>query len=355
MDDDREQWPALEAALDDEAAGGAGGAGSADGGGEAVATVANLRGILARHTRRRRRLTTGIAASVLAIGLGGGVAIGEVVASGGQLVAEGSAPSTTSLAPRSSASVAAPRPASAPPPASEANGATYGSSSSGLQYTYGPAALAPPAVKLAPVSAAGTSSTSADCTIEGCLNGAFDSRLAKIFDRSANGVEVRAFSVSYPVVSPLHGAEDVIPACFASEQLLVEVSDGGAIGQVYVPSARAAKSVIGYVEDQVVGAEEGAPMAVVAVKVGSGVTSVSASFTSGAEDEMAVVDGWAVLATTLAPGASARAAGAQIEALDSSGRIAARANIDEAPGYAAPAFCVPPLHGERPLPASASK
>jgi hypothetical protein len=241
------------------------------------------------------------------------------------------------------------------PAASEANGATHASSSSGLQYVYGPAALSAPATTFGPASASSTASSPSDCTIEACLNGAFDSRLAKIFDRSANGVEIRAFSVSYPVVSPLHGAEDVIPACFASEQLLVEVSDGGAIGQVYVPSARAAKSVIGYVEDQVVGAEEGAPMAVVAVRVGSGVTAVSASFTSGAEDEMAVVDGWAVLATTLAPGVSATAAGAQIEALDSSGQVAARADIDEAPGYAAPAFCVPPLHGERPLPASASK
>jgi hypothetical protein len=351
MDDEREQWPALEAALDDEAAGGA----ASGGEGESVATVANLRGILARHTRRRRRLTTGIAASVLAIGLGGGVAIGEVVASGGQLVAEGPMASTTTHPPSPGERASAPSAGPVTSPASTANGTTHGSSSSGLQYTYGPAALVPPAVKLAPVSAAGTSSTSADCTIEGCLNGAYDSRLAKIFDRSANGVEIRAFSVSYPVVSPLHGAADVIPACFASEQLLVEVSDGGAIGQVYVPSARAAQSVIGYVEDQVVGAAEGAPMAVVAVKVGSGVTAVSASFASGAADEMAVVDGWAVLATTLAPGASARAAGAQIEALDSSGRIAARADIAEAPGFATPTFCVPPLHGERPLPASTSK
>src|SRR5271165_5492174 len=76
-----ETWSALGSALDEREG--------------PAATEDNLRGILVRHTRRRKRWTTGIAATVVALGVGGGAAIGGVVASTGGLATSLGATSTT--------------------------------------------------------------------------------------------------------------------------------------------------------------------------------------------------------------------------------------------------------------------
>src|SRR5579864_622227 len=60
-----------------------------------AASRENLEGVLRRHLRRRRRLTAGVAGAVMALSLGGGAAIGGVLASTGGPVASG-APRGTS-------------------------------------------------------------------------------------------------------------------------------------------------------------------------------------------------------------------------------------------------------------------
>jgi hypothetical protein len=132
-----------------------------------------------------------------------------------------------------------------------------------------------------------------------------------------------------------------VPACNVTQQLLVEISDSGAIGQISVPSTATPHSAIGYAEDQVVGSAEGSPIAVVTVRVGAGVKEVAARFGTGTEDAMEVRDGWAVLATSL-PGSAnvATAASVRIEALTSSNVVAAQVDIPEAPSYALPDICV---------------
>lgn len=361
MDDEREHWPALEAALDEEVAGG-GPAASAD----------SLRGILTRHTRRRRRFTTGIAATVLAFGLGGGVAIGEVVAStGGTLAANSRAAAPSAVAPGA-------RQPGLPHFVPTKGGAA------GLHVVYGTAQSEKSA---ALPTVPGASHPSASCRVSsGCNSAVFGFQpMKKLFDRTANGVTIRSFTLSFPVVLPLYpgapaavgggstssggggtaftgssgnassGAPapsgqpsrlpSALPLCYPTSQLEVEVSDAGAIGQFTVPLANSS-SPLAYVDEQVFGTTEGSPMAVVAVRVGKGVTAVAVRFGSGVEDVMTTVKGWAVLATTLPTGAgTSSAAAVHVEALTSSGAVSAQVSITQAPAYAFPEICAAPLRG----------
>jgi hypothetical protein len=376
MDEEKSQpseapsvWPVLESALDERE----GPAASAD----------SLRGILVRHDRHRRRLTGGIAAAVLAIGLGGGAAIGEVVASsGGQLAATGNSPSL-----RSPTAKTPPFAISAP---SASGRVSSGSGSAGLHVFSG---VVPAAAAGAAASSAAGVNPSAQCP-GGCASpvpGVFMPTykpLTRLFNRTANGVTIRAFTVRFPFAIPLHtmigaaagssgsggaagsagsgttstgsapagssvspsassspsAVPPIAPICSATQQLLVEVSNFGAVGQITVPSPLRTAAGIAYVDDEIVGSAEGSPIAVVAVRVGSGAATVEARFGNGTYDVMNADHGWAVLATSLSGSASAATAAAvNVVVLNAAGKQISQVNISSAPSYALPEVCVAPV------------
>lgn len=314
-----------------------------------VASPANLEGVLRRHLRRRRRFTAGVAGVVLAISLGGGAAVGEVLASGGTPAAVGAGAGAGQS--KSSTSSTAGSSNSLPVPAAGGQagdvGGQFGHSSAtaptGL--TWGAVANAAQGGEGASAAASATSSGhEAVCASCPLRPGA-----KRLFERSAGGVALRVYSLDFSGYPVPVGEPDVAPAiavCDPFSSLLVEASDSGAVGEVTVPDPRSAPRPVDVVDLQVLGLTEGSPMAVLVVRTGPSVHEVVATFASGARDEMAVVDGVAVLATVLPQGATAASATtAQVEALGASGQRVTQFAVPQAPALAEPRTCLPMLPG----------
>jgi hypothetical protein len=150
------------------------------------------------------------------------------------------------------------------------------------------------------------------CTVDGC-SGYLpypSSRLQSLFDRSSGDVTVRVFSEPL-VVAPLvpyvpaqsttgaTGATPVTTSCEASQALVVEVSNPGAIGEVTVPLPRIDSSSVSQpfdlIDSTVVGVAESSPIEVVTAYLGTNASSVRANFPDGWSDQMTVIHGWVVL------------------------------------------------------------
>jgi hypothetical protein len=308
-----------------------------------AATRDNLEGVLRRHLRRRRRFTGGIAAAVLAIGAGGGVAIGEAVASGGGQVALSPTAAARNLP-------GTPNAIAESPSASVAGGVAPGHTVSGtavpptgLAWQPGTFPTASPYTSLpATANTGGTPQT----MVPGCLNcGSYFglSNEQRLFERSANGIDVRVYKIEVGYPSIAGGtAEPRFGSCEATTSLLVEVSDAGAVGALTFPYPSTATRPVALVSDQVVGVAEGSPMAVLAVRVGSGVSGVGARFGNGAGDEMAVLDGVAVLVAQMPNGQAAAdtAARANVIAYGASGQQVQAFTAPQAPAFAEPQQCI---------------
>jgi hypothetical protein len=305
-----------------------------------AASKENLTSVLRRYARRRRRVTSGIVAVTLALGVGGGVAIGEAastVATGTPFAAGHTG--TTSV-PRSSAgsSTVVPGPTLALPAVAPHKSATAGLPT-GLAYASS-AALGDKVNP--PLTDSGDSASF--CTVNGCgvsYGGDYlfaRDQLHLLFVRSADAVTARAFTARYDATPAL---PVVVRACEPSEALVVEVSDARAVGAVAVPDLSQPAGRVAVAEDEVVGQSEGAPMAVVAVRAGAGIAAVEARFATGASDEMRVVDGWGVLVASLPRSGSSpyTESAANVEAFSADGAVVERFTV-HGPDIALPADCV---------------
>jgi hypothetical protein len=338
-----------------------------------AASPANLEGVMRRHLRRRRRFTGGIAAAVLTVGLGGGALVGEVVATSGPAALSATGPrSTTGGVPAGHvASSAVAVPATSKTPA-------------GLAWSAAQANAAVPTVGGGKAQPTGPSySTSEFDTLV-----PFGSSLHKLFDRTAGSIQIRVFEVSAvevlvpgstgggagssgassssgaatsgttsgSAVPPTEGSTPAEPeVCGSSSELVIEVSDAGAVGTLEVPMPFAAGRAVDLVAGDVLGQAEGSPIGLVVVRVGSGVSEVAASFTAGGSDESGVVDGIAVLAAPL--DVDAPSAAASVDALGPSGQVVESFAVPATPELAEPAICfgtsVPP-GGKLPVTSSGS-
>jgi len=124
-------------------------------------------------------------------------------------------------------------------------------------------------------------------------------KFSRLFNRQANGVDIRAFVVSSPGIQPLLPASGAAaPSCMTMSRLQAELSTpvmvatAGGGGFVNQQSGAAVVDV----EPAIVGEAEGDPVAVVVVMTGPTVAKVRMSFTGGATDEMTPREGWSVLA-----------------------------------------------------------
>jgi hypothetical protein len=208
-----------------------------------------LRAIVARAGRRRRRITSvGVAAALIA-----GGAIGYAVSN------HSSSPAAQTATASGSGSTGAPAPNGA-----SSSGASSYSSSSG-------AAIA------SPVSPLGEHFTA-------------------LFGRTAGGITIRGYLTNYPQPS---GA--LAQCSLGPPPIQVEVSTAKMVGTVSsLPLVVNRSQPTSGVTSSVVGLAEGDPTAVVMVATGSGVSDVSMSFAGGATDQMVPVKGWAVLAGPVA-------------------------------------------------------
>jgi hypothetical protein len=351
-----------------------------------AASTQNLEGVMRRHLRHRRRWTTGIAAAVLAAGTGGGVVAAELLATSAPAAVN--APRTTTVSP-GVGSTAGPQPSVTGP---SANGVDFVpakiSAPSGLDWALSAPALVP---ATATTANGGTSATGGQngvvpgvCTVTGCFGDdslADATHVTRLFDRTVNGIDVRVFQVSYSYGrqdlkgvavppdeasppssgasssgSPPSGAgtassgaangstvtatPSIAPSCLIGTELVVEVSDQAAVGEFVVPLPGGSPNSVDMASEDVVGVEEGSPMAVLAVKVGAGIDEVRATFGSGQSDAMAVVDGVAVLVAPVPSGlATTSDAAASVVASNASGHVVEHFQLPGTPSLAEPPTC----------------
>ncbi|MFZ2056858.1 MAG: hypothetical protein WAV54_05570 [Acidimicrobiales bacterium] len=153
-------------------------------------------------------------------------------------------------------------------------------------------------------------------------------------------------------------------SCAVTQALVVEVSDGGAVGVITVPLGPSLARPITVLLDQVVGVVEQSPMAVVVAHTTGQTAAVLAEFAGGGQDEMIVVDQWAVLVHKLAAaktggtgsqGVATMPGQAAVYALSSNGTVLERANLPGSGALAmAVAACLVPYGAGHKLPVSSS-
>lgn len=143
----------------------------------------------------------------------------------------------------------------------------------------------------APGGAASAAGPSASIAFPGAA------KFSRLFTRQANGVDIRAFLVAFPMMTPLGAGSAAAPSCTAtrfqaelSTPAMVAIAGGGGfVGQ------QAGAAVIN-ADPEIVGEAEGDPVAVVVVQTDPTVSKVRMSFNGGATDEMTPREGWSVLA-----------------------------------------------------------
>jgi len=135
----------------------------------------------------------------------------------------------------------------------------------------------------------------------------------------------------------------------------VEVSDAGAVGVVTVPLGSSLDKPIDVVMDAVVGTAEQSPMVVVVAHTNAPTASVRADFGVGGQDQMDVVDQWAVLVEDIGSSAAAGSGAgsdpellgqASVSALASDGTVLEQAVLPGSGALAMPvAACMEPAGG----------
>jgi len=163
----------------------------------------------------------------------------------------------------------------------------------------------------------------------------------RLFLRDAvDGVRVRVYLQDFPT-----GVEPGMPAeCFPKQFLNAQVSDAVMVGtaqaQLYASTPRA--NPVFVVGAQPVGDMEGSPVTVVSSRTAADVARVKATFAGGVVDEMAPVDGWAVLAGHRPPASKDLSSGT-LTAYDAAGRVLATVDLMPAPQPAMPVLCRGPV------------
>jgi hypothetical protein len=143
------------------------------------------------------------------------------------------------------------------------------------------------------------------------------------------------------------------PSCGITKALVVEVSDAGAVGVVTVPLGASLDKPIDVVMDDVVGVAEQSPMVVVVAHTNNPTAAVRADFGVGGQDQMDVVDQWAVLVKDLGSSAVGGHPGmgdpellegqATVSALSSDGTVLEQADLPGSGALAMPvAVCIEP-------------
>ncbi len=190
--------------------------------------------------------------------------------------------------------------------------------------------------------------------------------LTHLFSRTTGDVTLRVFSEKWPVVQPMGVAASPVeappvgaptvgapggraitsavlaPYCVAQREVLVEASNPGAIGTVAVPMFAASDTGITVgafdaLDSAVVGTAEGAPIEVLVAQLVPGAASVRVTFADGSTDQMAVVEGLAVLASD-----AATRLPATLDAYDAGGSLLSSATVSSDAAFAGPATCVGP-------------
>jgi hypothetical protein len=160
------------------------------------------------------------------------------------------------------------------------------------------------------------------------------------------------------------GREPVTPAswagCAITRGLIVEVSDARAVGIVTVPLGPSVAQPVDVLSDQAIGVAEQSPITVVVAHTTGETTSVRADFTGGMQDEMSVVNQWAVLVNT--PASARSGAGnqstttstqANVYALSSDGTVLEHTDLPGAGALAmSVAACAEPHTGTATVPSS---
>jgi hypothetical protein len=258
-----------------------------------------LRAIVTRAGRRRRRVAAAGMAAALLVGAAVGWAVADHSSSG---------PDT--------ATATAPAPSTQGPTSSAANPVGRGAAAS-------PAIGVDPAARLTPVAT-----------------------------RSAGPVTIRVFRTTGPTPAAVAGGCGVALSTFQ-----IEVSTARMVGTTLsaIPSSRPTQPVDD-VESRVVGVAEGNPTAVVTAMTSAKVALVRMSYSGGAVDEMAPIDGMVFLAGPVPDAATAGTAGT-LTAVDPAGRTLSTTSVtpSDALGglaFGCPAIC--PSTGVLPVPAPAA-
>lgn len=222
-----------------------------DGAGAGAGGPDELRAIVARAGRRMRWRSAALAGSVALVAGGGvGYAVSGTGGSGRQVVA---------TAPASAGS------------GSRASGAASGAASNGAASSAVPTAGGP--------SIAYPGSTP----------------YLRVFNRQANGVDIRGFMISMPVMLPAMSNDS--SACgTVGTTLQVEVSTSNMVGIASGGLVESSSGSLLSQQAEVLGQAEGDPIAVVVVRTGQDVAKVTMDFTGGATDSMIPVKGWSALA-----------------------------------------------------------
>jgi hypothetical protein len=210
---------------------------------EGPAGADELRGIVARASRRRWRVSAVAAAAALAVGGGIGYAVSNH-SSPQQTVVAGSSPSTTSTGAANSMSPLAAN-------GSSVSGSAVAIGGSGEKYTH-------------------------------------------LFTRSAGAVTIRGYQTNFTMPKlPANIASCIGP--FLGPRFEAEVSTPAAVATL-TGFETTISDVVKSVAGSVIGEQEGSPTAVVVAYTGSAVATVEVQFANGQSDQMTPVGGWSVLA-----------------------------------------------------------
>jgi hypothetical protein len=114
------------------------------------------------------------------------------------------------------------------------------------------------------------------------------------------------------------------PSCYAPKVLTAELSDDAVASQTgSSPLVLPDPNPVTVVSRNPVGITEGSPIATVTVQAAAGVATVVATFGDGSSDQMAPVDGWAVLAHRVPTLGAALSSADSVRALDANGAVLA--------------------------------
>jgi len=166
-------------------------------------------------------------------------------------------------------------------------------------------------------------------------------RPTRLFLRdSADGIRVRAYLQDFPVV----GEPGEPAGCVPKQFLDAQVSDDAMAANAQAPlfTTTPAPDPVTVLGTQAVGEMEGSPAAVISIRTAATVARVKATFTGGGVDEMAPVDGWAVLAGHRPPASQQQSPGT-LTAFDAAGRVLATVDLSADQQPKMPAACSPML------------
>jgi hypothetical protein len=259
-------------------------------------SAATLTDIVARYRRRRTRMLGGALVVALLAGPAAGFAVGRARRGSGQTVATAGGGAVP--IPRQDNSY------------SSGGSSSMGMTSGGMQFSVtGDDPLGPP---------------------------------KRVFVRdAADGIRVRAYLHEYTTwVEPGERAE-----CSPKQYLDVQVSDDVMAKDLQAPlfAATPAPHPVTVVGAQTVGEMEGSPVEVVTLRTATNVARVKATFIGGVVDEMAPVDGSAVLAGH-GPATTPGPPGGTLTAFNAAGKILATVDLaSPASQPTMPAVCATPM------------